>query len=128
MKKHVLITGGAGFISSHLCERFLRQGFAVTALDNFITGRAANVEHLTDSADFQLIECDVSQRLPEHKMNALKNGLHGVLHFACPASPVDFQKIPFDILKVDSIGTIHTIELAQRFGARYILASTSEIY
>ena len=126
--KHVTITGGAGFIGSHLCEAMLAKGYAVTALDNFITGRPSNVAHLMADPHFQLVECDVSERLPEHQMRNLSLGLHGVFHFACPASPVDFQKIPFEILAVDSVGTALTVDLALRHGARYILASTSEIY
>ncbi|MGE0526854.1 MAG: NAD-dependent epimerase/dehydratase family protein [Bdellovibrionales bacterium] len=126
--KHVIITGGAGFIGSHLCESFLERGYAVTALDDFVTGRAENVAALIKHPDFDLVECDVSHKIPEHKLSNMQHGLHGILHFACPASPVDFQKIPFEILRVDSLGTMITVDLALRFNARYLLASTSEIY
>lgn len=127
--KHVLITGGAGFIGSHLCEALLAKGYAVTAVDNFLTGRKKNVEHLLEHEDFRLMECDVSHELPESKFEFIeKYGLHGLLHFACPASPLDFETIPFEIMQVDSMGTVHTVELAVKHDARYILASTSEVY
>ena len=127
--KHVLITGGAGFIGSHLCESLLVKGYAVTALDNYLTGRKKNVDHLISNPNFRLVECDVSKEIPSSKIEFLKtHGLFGLLHFACPASPLDFETIPFDILQVDSLGTIHTVELAIQYGARYLLASTSEVY
>lgn len=127
--KHVLITGGAGFIGSHLCENLLAKGYAVTAVDNYLTGRKKNVEHLLPNPAFRLFECDVSNDIRVEKIEFLKKyGLHGLLHFACPASPLDFETIPFEILQVDSLGTIHTVELAIEYGARYVLASTSEIY
>lgn len=128
--KHVLITGGAGFIGSHLSDRLLEKGYAVTAVDNFVTGSRKNVEHLIGQSDrFQLLEWDVSKPLPLERIPFLeKYGLHGLLHFACPASPVDFEKIPFEILAVDSAGTLHTVDLALRYDARYVVASTSEIY
>jgi dTDP-glucose 4,6-dehydratase len=131
-KRHVLITGGAGFIGSHLCEAFLAKGVAVTALDNLVTGRRSNLDDVMkryDLSKFQFIECDVSEPLPEQRLELIgKIGLHGVLHFACPASPVDFERIPEVILKVDSLGTFHTVDLALKHRARYLLASTSEIY
>jgi dTDP-glucose 4,6-dehydratase len=131
-KRHVLITGGAGFIGSHLCEAFLSRGIAVTAVDNLVTGRLSNLDEAIrryDSSKFQFIEHDVSEPLPESRFELVeKLGLHGVLHFACPASPVDFDRIPDVILKVDSLGTFHTVDLALKHRARYLLASTSEIY
>jgi len=126
--KHVVITGGSGFIGSHLCERFLNEGYAVTALDNFITGRRQNVADLTRNPHFQLVECDVSESIPIQQIRFLEDGLSGVLHFACPASPVDFKRIPFEILAVDSAGTAKTVKLAKEYDCRYLLASTSEIY
>lgn len=127
--KHVLVTGGAGFIGSHLCETLLKKGYAVTAVDNYVTGRKANVESLLSHPNFDLVEHDVSEVLDEKQFKLIaKHGLQGLLHFACPASPVDFEKIPFEILAVDSLGTMHTVDLAMKHNARYILASTSEIY
>ncbi len=127
--KHVLITGGAGFIGSHLCETLLARGYAVTALDNLLTGRRENLDSVKDHPEFDFLFQDVCGPIREVDMRLFtRHGLHGVFHFACPASPVDFDKIPFEILDVDSIGTRHTVDLAIRCGARYLLASTSEIY
>lgn len=127
--KHVIITGGAGFIGSHLCDLFLSRGYAVTAVDNFLTGRKENLNDAFRSKNFEFLEWDVCQPLPVSRLPLLQqHGLHGVLHFACPASPVDFDKIPFEILAVDSIGTHHTVELALQYDARYVIASTSEVY
>ena len=129
--KHVLVTGGAGFIGSHLCEALLNKGYAVTAVDNFLTGQKKNLEKLSSehSKNFFFLEQDVCLPLKEKELPFIAQwGLHGIFHFACPASPVDFDKIPFEILHVDSIGTIHTVDLALRFQARYLLASTSEVY
>ncbi len=127
--KHVVITGGAGFIGSHLCDLFLSRGYAVTAVDNYVTGRKSNLSEALKSPHFSLVELDVSEGLPEEKLPLVaRHGLAGVLHFACPASPVDFDKIPFVILRVDSLGTFHSVDLARKHGARYLLASTSEIY
>ncbi len=127
--KHVLITGGAGFVGSHLSDLFLSRGYAVTALDNFLTGRRENVAHLANDARFDLVEHDVSRPFDETKARLVReHGLHGVLHFACPASPKDFDTLPFEILEVDSVGTFNSVELALRHDCRYILASTSEVY
>jgi dTDP-glucose 4,6-dehydratase len=128
-EKHVIVTGGAGFIGSHLCERLLEKGYFVTAIDNFVTGSRENVRGILSNPNFQLVEADVSKPLDESELDLLeRHGLHGLLHFACPASPVDFDRIPFEILAVDSAGTFHTVDLAIRFGARYVIASTSEVY
>ncbi|MGE4231859.1 MAG: UDP-glucuronic acid decarboxylase family protein [Bacteriovoracia bacterium] len=121
---HVVITGGAGFIGSHLCEKYLEQGHRVTALDNFVTGSKQNVRHLQENKNFKFIEHDVSTPLPEKEFDKADY----VLHFACPASPVDFQKIPLEIMKVDSIGTFYALELAKKDKARFLIASTSEVY
>ena len=128
-KKHILLTGGSGFVGSHLSDRFLAAGYAVTAIDNFVSGRKSNVAHLAANDDFRLVEADVSEPWPESKLELVTRlGVYGVLHFACPASPIDFATIPMEIMRVDSIGTFHAVEWAQRFGARLVIASTSEVY
>lgn len=128
-KKHVLITGASGFIGSHLTDQFLKSGYAVTGIDNFVTGTKKNLDLAFQNPDFSFVEQDVCRGLNEANFLLIKKyGLHGVLHFACPASPIDFDKIPFEILAVDSVGTAHTVELAMRYDARYLIASTSEIY
>jgi dTDP-glucose 4,6-dehydratase len=127
--KHIIVTGGSGFIGSHLCETLLKKGYAITAIDNFVTGRRQNIADIEKHPEFNFVEWDVCKPLPEDRLPLLKKyGLHGIFHFACPASPIDFDKIPFEILAVDSIGTMHTVELALKHKARYLVASTSEIY
>lgn len=127
--KHVIITGGAGFIGSHLSDALLERGYAVTAVDNLVTGRAENLTSALINPHFRFLKQDICQPLNEKDLPLIAQyGLHGIFHFACPASPVDFDKIPFEILAVDSIGTIHTVDLALRYKARYLLASTSEVY
>ncbi len=127
--KHIIVTGGAGFIGSHLCESLIEKGYAVTAIDNLSTGRVENLESLQQSDRFHFLKTNVSEPLRVDEIKFLSQfGLEGLFHFACPASPVDFEKIPFEILKVDSLGTFHTVDLALRYGAKYVLASTSEIY
>lgn len=133
---HVVVAGGAGFVGSHLCELLLDEGYSVTALDNFVTGSRQNVEGLLKAHDgplssrrFELVECDVVHALPDavgKRIAAL--GLEAVLHLASPASPVDFDRIPFEILLVGSEGTRRLTQLAAQNGARFVLASTSEIY
>jgi dTDP-glucose 4,6-dehydratase len=117
-----LITGGAGFIGSHLCERFLSEGHEVLCLDNFITGTRRNIEPFKGLPRFTFIEHDISQ--PFHVFGPVD----AVLHFASPASPVDYLKYPIQTLKVGSLGTYHTLGLAKEKSARYLLASTSEVY
>ena len=118
----VAITGAAGFVGSHLTDRFLADGHEVVGLDNFITGQRGNIAHLSGNAAFQFIEQDVSDAY------AVAGPLDGVLHFASPASPPDYQKYPLETLKVGSLGTSNSIELARSKGARFFLASTSEVY
>lgn len=126
---HVIVTGGAGFIGSHLCEALLEKGYAVTAVDNFCTGRKSNLVNIFDHESFELVEADLCEPMKWDQCKFLStHGLFGLFHFACPASPVDFDKIPFEILGVDSVGTIQTVDLAMKYQARYLLASTSEIY
>lgn len=127
--KHVIITGGSGFIGSHLCELFLGKGYAVTAVDNLLTGREVNLAGFKAHPHFSFIKKDVCDPWTPSEFPLVgKFGLTGVLHFACPASPVDFDRIPFEILEVDSIGTIHSVKFALQYDARYLLASTSEVY
>jgi len=118
----VLITGAAGFLGSHLCDRFLADGHAVVGMDNLITGHARNLEHLRDDARFTFAHHDVTEYVD------VQGPLDGVLHFASPASPVDYLELPIQTLKVGSLGTHNTLGLAKEKGARYLLASTSEVY
>jgi dTDP-glucose 4,6-dehydratase len=117
-----VITGGAGFLGSHLCERLLVDGYEVLCLDNFITGTPTNVAHLLETGPFRLIRADITDYL--HVVGPVDV----VLHFASPASPVDYLRLPIATLKVGAIGTLHTLGLAREKGARYLLASTSEVY
>jgi len=120
--KTVLITGGAGFLGSHLCDRFLREGFRVIAMDNLITGDMENLKHLEASTDFDFEEHDVT------KFINIPGKLEFILHFASPASPIDYLKIPIQTLKVGSLGTHKLLGLAKAKGARILVASTSEVY
>ena len=119
---HVVVTGGAGFLGSHLCEALLDRGDEVTCVDNLVTGRAVNLAHLTDRAGFRFIQHDVIQSLP------VDGPVDRIMHLASPASPVDFDRIPIEILDVGSAGTRNCLELALRNGARFFLNSTSEVY
>ncbi len=118
----VLITGAAGFIGSHLCERFLKEGYEVIGLDNFLTGTPDNVAHLFENPNFKLLKYDVTNFI------YVEGKIDLILHFACPASPVDYLNHPIHTMKVDSLGTLHTLGLAKAKGARYVFASTSEVY
>src|SRR3978361_2568193 len=122
MKKRILITGAAGLLGSHLCDRFIKEGFFVTAMDNLITGDLKNIEHLFPSKDFEFYHHDVSKfiHVPGH--------LDYILHFASPASPIDYLKIPIQTLKVGSLGTHNCLGLAKDKKARILVASTSEVY
>jgi len=121
-KKRVLITGGAGFLGSHLCDRFIKEGYSVIAMDNLITGDLRNIEHLFKLPDFEFYHHDVS------KFVHVPGELHYILHFASPASPIDYLKIPIQTLKVGSLGTHNLLGLAKAKNARIIIASTSEVY
>ena len=121
-KECVLITGGAGFLGSHLCDRFIKEGFHVIAMDNLITGDLRNIEHLFKNGDFEFYNHDVSSFV--HVPGKLKY----ILHFASPASPIDYLKIPIQTLKVGSLGTHHLLGLARAKDARILVASTSEVY
>jgi len=121
-KERVLITGGAGFLGSHLCDRFLKEGFHVIAMDNLITGDIRNIEHLFKHADFEFYHHDVSTFV--HVPGELKY----ILHFASPASPIDYLKIPIQTLKVGSLGIHNLLGLARVKNSRILIASTSEVY
>jgi dTDP-glucose 4,6-dehydratase len=122
----VLITGGAGFVGSHLCDSVLARGAEVVAVDNFLTGSKDNVAHLADERRFTLVEADVSEPLPAHP--ALAERFDAILHFASPASPTDFTKLPKEILRTGSVATMNLLERAVADGARFLMASTSEAY
>ncbi len=120
--KRVLITGGAGFLGSHLCDRFIREGFHVIAMDNLITGDLRNIEHLFPLPNFEFYHHDVS------KFIHVPGELDYILHFASPASPIDYLKIPIPTLKVGSLGIHNCLGLARVKKARVLIASTSEVY
>ena len=117
-----LITGGAGFVGSHLCDRFIAEGHEVVCIDNFITGRPVNIGHLRDNPKFRVIVHDASEPL------FIDGLIDNVLHFASPASPVDYVKSPIQTLKIGSLGTHVALGIAKAHGARFLLASTSEVY
>ncbi|ABD12903.1 nucleoside-diphosphate-sugar epimerase [Frankia casuarinae] len=117
-----IVTGGAGFLGSHLCERLLGGGYEVICFDNFITGRPENVEHLLADPRFRLVNRDVNDFI------YVSGPVDAVLHFASPASPVDYYELPIETLKVGSLGTFHALGLARQKNARFLLASTSESY
>ncbi len=120
--RRAVVTGGAGFLGSHLCQRLLANGTEVVCLDNFLTGSAANVAHLLPHPGFRLLRCDVTDFVH------VPGQVDLVLHFASPASPVDYLRLPIHTMKVGSIGTLHALGLAKDKGARFVLASTSETY
>jgi dTDP-glucose 4,6-dehydratase len=119
---HAVVTGGAGFLGSHLCEELIAAGTEVTCLDNFLTGRPDNIDHLRSEEGFRLVKCDVTDYLH------VPGPVDLVLHFASPASPADYLRLPIETMKVGSLGTLHALGLAKDKGARFVLASTSETY
>ena len=118
----MLITGAAGFLGSHLCDRFIKEGFRVAGMDNFITGDTKNISHLFSAPGFEFIEHDVTKHI------SIDGDIRYILHFASPASPIDYLKIPIQTLKVSSLGTHNCLGLAKAKRARILVASTSEVY
>ncbi len=117
-----MITGAAGFIGSHLCDRFLAEGHSVIGMDNLITGNVRNIAHLAGNSSFLFVRHDVTNYI------YVSDDLDAVLHFASPASPIDYLKYPIQTLKVGALGTHNALGLALAKGARFLLASTSEVY
>lgn len=120
--KTVLITGGAGFLGSHLCDKFLKEGYKVIAMDNLITGSLANISHLQSNPDFKFIKHNVSEYID------IKDDIDMILHFASPASPIDYLMHPIPTLKVGSLGTHNVLGVAKAKKSGFLLASTSEVY
>lgn len=121
-RRRAVVAGGAGFVGSHLCERLLLDGLEVLCVDNFLTGNPANIEHLNELGPFTLVEADIVDGVE------IAGGVDVVLQLASPASPVDYLRLPTQTLKVGAIGTLNTLELAREKNARFVLASTSEVY
>ena len=120
--RRAVVTGGAGFLGSHICERLLDEHYEVICLDSFLTGTPQNVAHLLEDQSFRLVRADVTDYIH------VRGSVDAVLHFASPASPIDYLELPIETLKVGSIGTLHSLGLAREKNARFLLASTSETY
>ena len=119
--RRALVTGGAGFLGSHLCDALLAEGYSVVCVDNLLTGRLANVEHLRNEPRFEFRQLDITEPFDCGKVDY-------VFHFACPASPVDYMQHGIDTLRVGSTGTLNALEVAHKYGAKYLISSTSECY
>src|SRR3954466_6158297 len=117
-----VVTGGAGFLGSHICERLLNDGWEVVCIDNFLTGTPANVEHLLSNPQFRMMRANVTDYVH------VPGDVDVIYHFASPASPIDYLQLPIQTMKVGSIGTLHMLGMAKDKGARFVLASTSEVY
>jgi dTDP-glucose 4,6-dehydratase len=120
-KKRAVVAGGAGFLGSHLCDALLADGWSVVAVDNLLTGRVANLEHLKNNSAFEFVEKDICQPFDVGRVDY-------VFHFASPASPVDYSIHGIETLKVGSLGTFHALDVAHKYGARFFISSTSECY
>jgi dTDP-glucose 4,6-dehydratase len=120
-KQRALVTGGAGFLGSHLCDRLLGEGYSVVVADNLLTGRLSNLEHLRNEPDFEFRQIDINEPFDCGKV-------HYVFHFASPASPVDYMIHGIDTLRVGSLGTFHALDIARKYNAKYLVSSTSECY
>ena len=121
MKPRALVTGGAGFLGSHLCDALLAEGYSVVAVDNLLTGRMSNIEHLRREGNFEFLQLDINRPFECGEVNF-------VFHFASPASPVDYMVHGIDTLKVGSVGTMHVLDIAHKYHAKYLVSSTSECY
>jgi dTDP-glucose 4,6-dehydratase len=121
MRPRALVTGGAGFLGSHLCEALLAEGYSVVAVDNLLTGRISNIEHLRREGQFEFLQLDINRRVDCGEVNY-------VFHFASPASPVDYMVHGIETLKVGALGTMRALDIARKNNAKYLLASTSECY
>jgi dTDP-glucose 4,6-dehydratase len=121
MRPRALVTGGAGFLGSHLCDALLAEGYSVVAVDNLLTGRLSNIEHLRREGQFEFLQLDINRPFDCGELNY-------VFHFASPASPVDYMTHGIETLKVGSLGTLHALEVAHKYHAKYLVASTSECY
>ena len=121
MKGRALVTGGAGFLGSHLCDALLGEGYSVVVVDNLLTGRLSNLEHLRNEPRFEFQKLDINQPFDCGPVDY-------IFHFACPASPVDYTEHGIATLKVGSVGTFHVLDVARKYGAKYLVSSTSECY